>query len=225
MCKSILPQNKRLSRERAKRLGWALTLIGSLSIFLIPIDRIAEISFLVALVFFLLIVMTLFIGTGLFIFGYRPFFKGIKGVLLYFTWLTLGVRLFRYFNTIDDPSRIIYRLSLLNISWLFVLPFAFGLALLTYLVYQDKALLILAVSLLASTWGIATYIYYRSPLQLFQDAALARLPAELWTTLCLCLWVLIIVPLSFFGHTLRLIDREWSRKDMDTVPHLQGDKK
>lgn len=225
MSKSTDPQNRDLSKKRAKRLGWALTLIGSLMIFLLPIDGIAAYvgSFLVTRALFLLIVMALFIGTCLFIFSYRPFFKSIKGVLLYFTWLTLGARLLAYLNSFNEPSWLNNRIHLLNASWLFVVPFALGLALLTYLYYQDKAVPILAVFLLACTWGLAAYIYYRGPLQLFDDLALVQVPMELWTILCSCLWLQIIVPLSFLGHSLRLIDRECSRKDMDSA--LQGGKK
>jgi hypothetical protein len=212
-------------QRRCSRLGWAIIIGGSALLLFFPADYSGpavapEVWLLLMLLLLLGIWLSLLVGVLLLIAGHLPIFKRVEGVLLTASLLALCLRLWPLIVGGDGPSHWLVR-QLLFIAgiWLFVLPFALGAALLLYLFYRDRAVQATAVTLMLFVWTMLLYARYRGPDYLIREIILAGNPGEIWwfqTILCLTFWLLILGPLSFIGHTVRLIYQEISPEAPDS---------
>jgi hypothetical protein len=209
-------------QRRFSQAGW-ITVIGcTILLLLLPLDNLGqglpvEVWLLLVALLFLVIWITLFGGVLLLMAGYVATFKRVGGVLLFATLLALSFNTWSFLGSgLAGANWFVSQLFFLTVVWLLVLPFALGAALLLYLVYQDKAVQATAVTLMIFVWTILIYARYRGPEYLLHEVILGSNPGQYWwfqTVLCLTLWLLILAPLSFLGHTFRLIYQEFSAGD------------
>ncbi|MBK7919063.1 MAG: hypothetical protein IPJ94_22935 [Chloroflexi bacterium] len=218
----MLQVNRRLkmeTRQRIGRLGWGVILGFSLLLFLLPDSYVPtalppEVWLLMMIGALLLFWLGLFLGVGLLLVRYLPFFQQIKGPLLFLVLFMMGLRSFSYLQTFSDLGWPASQIFLVLAIWLFVLISVLPLVLGIYLWYQDRAARLLAITLLAIVWLLVAYTRWRGPEQIFQDTFQGALPAELFGLICFGQLVFVLAPLFFIGHSLRLLYREWTRVDM-----------
>jgi hypothetical protein len=209
-------------QRRCSRLGWVIVAGGSALLFLLPGDYSgpavsAETWLLLMALFLLTIWLGLFLGVLLLIAGHLAFFKRVEGVLLFASLMAICLRLWPLIAGSEAPANwLVRQLAFVATFWLFVLPFALGVVLLIYLVYRDKAVQATAVTLMLFIWTMLIYARYYGPEYLVREILMGGTPEQIWwfqTILCLTFWLLVLGPLSFLGHTVRLVYQELSVSD------------
>jgi hypothetical protein len=207
------------THRKSGRFGWGIILGLSLLLFLLPGNYTPtglppDVWLVMMVGILLLFSLGLFLGVGLLVVCYLPFFQQIKGPLLLLVLLMIGLRSFAYLQTFTDLGWPASQLFLLLSVWLLVLIGALPLVLGVYLWYQDRAVRLWAITLLAVVWLLVAYTRWRGPEQIFQDTFQGELPAELFGLICFGQLVFVLAPLFFIGHSLCLLYREWTRADM-----------
>lgn len=208
------------TRQRIGRFGWGLIFGFGLVILLLPTKYIPpglspNIWFIILLGVVLLAWLGLLLGVGLLLIRYFPFFRQSKGLLLFLAVFMIGLRIFiTVYHAPTIQSWLGSQLYLLLMVCLLVLMVAMPLVMSIYLWHQDHAARITAITFLVIVWLVVAYIRWRGATQIFQDLFQMTMPAELSGLFCFGILVLILAPLFFIGHSIRLVYRELSQADM-----------
>ena len=208
------------TRQRIGRFGWGLIFGFSLLILLLPANyapagRSSNAWLLILLGVVLLAWLGLLLGVGLLFIRYFPFFQQSKGLLLILAAFMIGLRAFiTVYHASTIQSWLGSQLFLLLMIWLLVLIATLPFVMSIYFWHQDRAAQLTAITFLVIVWLLVAYTRWRSATQIFQDLFQMTMPAELSGLFCFGILVLILAPLFFIGHSIRLIYRELSQADM-----------
>lgn len=203
-------------------LGWILCLGITAFLFFLPIRAMEtalslEVTLLLVLGIMFFSWVGLMVGAVLLMIRYPAFFKTIKGVALFLSLFALDIWLAAPLLYQTDMGWFSQQLFFLLTVWISALPFILLVVLSAYLWFQDKAARLLAVTLLTIVWAFAIHIRDRSAAQLLLDMIQMSLPAWLTAFACFSQMVVVIAPLFFLGHSLRLFYREIIRSGLDDV--------
>lgn len=200
------------SQKWARRLGWGLLLGATFLLLVIPLDfSTTNLSGNGILLLYGLLLLSHLAAVTLLIVAYRRFFSRPWGILLFAGLLTLGVATSGA-SLADTAGAPLRRLILIANVWGLIAMIALGIAVLVYLVYRDRSVSLAMFTFLALIWTLVFYISQQGPAQLLQNVlsgVTIGTVSPLPSLFCLAFWVVLIAPLSFAGHTVLLLYREW----------------
>lgn len=201
------------------RLSWLAIVILSLVLLLIPVDLGANaensLSGIMVLVStFCTVWLLLTAGASALILAHADLFRRsstlLSLVILYGVLMWLWVLLSQ---TDTQATPFFAHLRILAGSWLLILPLALGVAVGVHLWQRDNAISLAAITLLVLVWLLVLYARLYDAKQLLIAILSGSDAASIsWfqPMICLTFWILILGPLSFLRHTLRLLYREWN---------------
>lgn len=207
------------TRQRIGRFGWGFILGFSLLILLLPATYVpagisSNVWSVILLGVFLLVWLGLLLGVGLLFIRYFSLFQQSKGLLLFLSLFMIGLRMFTFFQSSIIQSWLGSQLFLLLMMWLLVVMMTLPVVMSIYLWHHDDAARLTAITFLLIVWLLVAYTRWRGDTQIFKDVFQMTMPAELSGLFCFGILVLILAPLFFIGHSIRLVYRELSQADM-----------
>lgn len=206
-----------MSLVKRRRLGWWLVGLGSAVGLLLPSTFTPAgitpgVWLAIMLTMIILPTLALIIGGIFLLLGYQEFFRRPVGLI---TLVVAFVIVLRIVNPLIEQAERPWPLSqifLLAAFYFLALTMILFFALIFYLWHRDHAVQLFAITALLSVWALAIYVRIHGPDQTLVDALLGRFPSELIALLCIGNFVVILTPIFFVIHVLRVVSQEFDRR-------------
>ncbi len=190
------------------RLAWGLLIFDVLLIFVVPADTHFG-SLLLMIAYAAWLILTLVITSVWLMIRYRAFFRTWPGWAVPLITLILSSLVIQGILPVSHPNFSLF------FSMLFVVSVcSAGVATAILLWYRDVGLGLIAWGLVILVWMLLfSWRFQGNLIELFFSSLIhPDKPSPLWwwnSLVCVCGWIIPLSVISFLGHTLRLILREW----------------
>lgn len=204
-----------------RRIGWGVMVLTTLTILVLPerFDLPAETGtsqlMLTYIAWASILFLFSFLGITLLVLGYIQFFQRFEGILLFTGLILLGVWAGTW-TQMEEAAWLRGRAQLLMLVLGVVSMLAIAEAIALYLIFHDRGIRLLGVVLMVNVWVLFLWIRQVGPDTVLIETVISQRPLLLrlfQSSTCVSIWITILAPISFIGHTIRLLHHEREGKN------------